>query len=152
MKLDKTDKKILLFLQNDSKMTTKELSLHLHLSSTAVYERIKKLEKNGVIEKYIALINKEKIEKSFVVFCMIKLVQHKQTYVNKFEKEVIKFDEVLECYNISGDYDYFLKVVVKNMQAYHNFLNDKLTTLDHISSAHSTFIMNEVKNTLAIQL
>lgn len=79
-------------------------------------------------------------------------MQHKQAYVKKFEKEVIKFDEVLECYNVSGDYDYFLKVVVKNMKAYHNFLNDKLTTLDHISSAHSTFIMNEVKNTLAIHL
>jgi len=110
------------------------------------------LERNGVIEKYIALINKEKIEKSFVVFCQIKLVQHKNTYVKKFEREVIKFNEVLECYNISGDYDYFLKVVVKNMDAYHNFLNDKLTTLDHISSAHSTFIMNEVKHTLAVNL
>ena len=152
MKLDKTDKKILFYLQNDSKITTKELSIYLNLSSTAVYERIKKLEKNGVIEKYVALINKEKIEKSFVVFCQIKLMQHKQACVRKFEKEVIKFDEVLECYNVSGDYDYFLKVVVKNMPAYHNFLNDKLTTLDHISSAHSTFIMNEVKRTLAIHL
>jgi len=152
MKFDNTDKKILFYLQNDSKMTTKALSIHLNLSSTAVYERIKKLEKNGVIEKYIVLINKEKVEKSFVVFCQIKLMQHKQTYVRRFEKEVIKFDEVLECYNVSGDYDYFLKVVVKNMEEYHNFLNDKLTTLDHISSAHSTFIMNEVKNTLAIHL
>ena len=152
MKLDKKDKKILFYLQKDSKMTTKELSIHLSLSSTAVYERIKKLEKNGVIERYVALINKGKIEKSFVVFCQIKLMQHKQTYVKKFEKEVIKFEEVLECYNVSGDYDYFLKVVVKNMEEYHNFLNDKLTTLDHISSAHSTFIMNEVKNTLAVHL
>ncbi|MCK4562535.1 MAG: Lrp/AsnC ligand binding domain-containing protein, partial [Flavobacteriaceae bacterium] len=66
--------------------------------------------------------------------------------------EVIKFEEVLECYNVSGDYDYFLKIVVKNMEEYHNFLNDKLTTLDHISSAHSTFIMNEVKNNFTIKL
>lgn len=133
-------------------MTTKELSHYLNLSATAVYERIKKLEKNDVIEKYVALINKEKIEKSFVVFCQIKLVQHKNAYVKKFEREVIKFEEVLECYNVSGDYDYFLKVIVKDMNAYHNFLNDKLTTLDHISSAHSTFIMNEVKNTMHLQL
>ncbi len=152
MIFDKIDKKLLHYLQKDSKMTTKALSVYLNLSATAVYERIKKLERNGVIEKYIALINKEKIEKSFVVFCQIKLVQHKNTYVKKFEREVIKFNEVLECYNISGDYDYFLKVVVKNMDAYHNFLNDKLTTLDHISSAHSTFIMNEVKHTLAVNL
>lgn len=152
MIFDKIDKKLLYYLQKDSKMTTKALSVYLNLSATAVYERIKKLERNGVIEKYIAIINKEKIEQSFVVFCQIKLVQHKNAYVKKFEREVIKFNEVLECYNISGDYDYFLKVVVKNMDAYHNFLNDKLTTLDHISSAHSTFIMNEVKHTLAINL
>ncbi len=152
MRFDEIDKKILLFLQKDSKITTKELSIYLNLSSTAVYERIKKLEKKGVIEKYVALINKEKVEKAFVVFCQIKLIQHKHAYVKKFEKEVIKFEEVLECYNVSGDYDYFLKIVVKNMEEYHNFLNDKLTTLDHISSAHSTFIMNEVKNNFTIKL
>ncbi|MCK4562482.1 MAG: Lrp/AsnC family transcriptional regulator [Flavobacteriaceae bacterium] len=152
MRFDEIDKKILFFLQKDSKITTKELSIYLNLSSTAVYERIKKLEKKGVIEKYVALINKEKVEKAFVVFCQIKLIQHKHAYVKKFEKEVIKFEEVLECYNVSGDYDYFLKIVVKNMEEYHNFLNDKLTTLDHISSAHSTFIMNEVKNNFTIKL
>ncbi len=152
MRFDEIDKKILFFLQKDSKITTKQLSIYLNLSSTAVYERIKKLEKNGIIEKYVALINKEKVEKAFVVFCQIKLIQHKHAYVKKFEKEVIKFEEVLECYNVSGDYDYFLKIVVKNMEEYHNFLNDKLTTLDHISSAHSTFIMNEVKNDFTIKL
>jgi len=151
MKIDKTDKKILSYLQKDSKITTKELSIYLNLSSTAVYERIKKLEKNGVIESYIALINKEKVEKAFVVFCQIKLIQHKHEFVMKFEREVIKFDEVLECYNVSGDYDYILKVTVKNMDAYHEFLNNKLTTLDHISSAHSTFILNVVKNTMVLK-
>ena len=151
MKIDKTDKKILSFLQKDSKITTKELSIYLNLSSTAVYERIKKLEKNGVIESYIAVINKEKVEKAFVVFCQIKLIQHKHEFVMKFEREVIKFDEVLECYNVSGDYDYILKVTVKNMNAYHEFLNNKLTTLDHISSAHSTFILNVVKNTMVLK-
>ncbi|NOQ92338.1 MAG: winged helix-turn-helix transcriptional regulator, partial [Flavobacteriaceae bacterium] len=91
MRFDEIDKKILFFLQKDSKITTKELSINLNLSSTAVYERIKKLEKKGVIEKYVALINKEKVEKAFVVFCQIKLIQHKHAYVKKFEKEVIKF-------------------------------------------------------------
>ncbi len=150
MDLDKTDKKILSFLQKDSKMTTKELSIYLDLSNTAIYERVKKLEKTGVIEKYVAIVNKEKVAKGFMVYCQIKLVQHKHEFVSKFEKEVIKFDEVLECYNISGDYDYILKIVVKNMKAYRDFLNNKLTSLDHISSAHSNFIINEVKNTLEI--
>ncbi len=150
MDFDKTDKKILSFLQKDSKMTTKELSIYLDLSNTAIYERIKKLEKAGVIEKYVAIVNKEKVAKGFMVYCQIKLVQHKHEFVSKFEKEVVKFDEVLECYNISGDYDYILKIVVKNMKAYRDFLNNKLTSLDHISSAHSNFIINEVKNTLEI--
>jgi len=150
MRLDNTDKKILSYLQKDSKITTKKLSVHLNLSSTAIYERIRKLEKQGVIEKYVAVINKQKIDKSFVVFCQIKLIQHKNEFVEKFEREVIKFDEVLECYNISGNYDYILKIIVKNMDEYHEFLNNKLTTLDHISSAHSNFIMNEVKNSLEV--
>jgi Lrp/AsnC family leucine-responsive transcriptional regulator len=152
MKLDTIDKKIILALQNDSKITTKMLSIQLNLSSTAVYERVRKLEKNGVIEKYVAVINKEKVDKSFVVFCQIKLIQHKHEYVIKFEREVIKFEEVLECFNVSGEYDYNLKIVVKDMKAYRKFLNDKLTTLDHISSTHSTFIINEVKNNTALML
>lgn len=150
MAFDNIDKRILDYLQKDSKITTKELSIHLSLSNTAVYERVKKLEKNGVIKSYVAIVDREKINKSFVVFCQIKLIQHKHEYVNKFEREVIKFDEVLECFNVSGEYDYILKIVVENMKAYHEFLNNKLTTLDHISSTHSTFILNEVKNTFSI--
>ncbi len=152
MKLDEVDKKLLKFLQKDSKLTTKALSLELNLSNTAIYERIKKMERNGVIQKYVALINQEKVGKGFIVFCQIKLLQHKHAYVVQFESDVIKFEEVIECYNVSGEYDYILKIVVKDMKAYRKFLNDKLTTLDHISSTHSTFIINEVKNTWEINL
>jgi Lrp/AsnC family leucine-responsive transcriptional regulator len=87
-----------------------------------------------------------------MVFCHIKLLEHRHEFLVKFEREVIKFDEVLECYNVSGDYDYLLKILVSDMQSYHNFLNDKLTFLDHIGSAHSTFIINEVKNTQVLNL
>ena len=148
--IDASDKKILSYLQKDSKITTKELSLYLNLSSTAVYERIKKMERNGVIEEYSIRLNKNLVEKGFVVFCQIKLKEHRHEYLVKFEREVIKFNEVLECYNVSGDYDYLLKITVADMKGYHNFLNDKLTYLDHIGSAHSTFIINEVKNTHVI--
>ena len=152
VKLDKTDRRILSFLQKDCKMTTKELSLHLGLSSTAIYERIKKLEKEGVISGYSAILDKSSAGRGFMVFCHIKLLQHRHEFVVKFEKEVIKFEEVLECYNVSGDYDYLLKVLVRDMEAYHNFINDKLTFLDHIGSAHSTFIINEVKSSHVIPL
>ena len=95
--LDNTDKKLINLLQQDSKQTTKQLSLQLNLSVTAVYERIKKLENQKVIEKYVAIINKNKIEKSFLVFCHIKLLQHSKEYVTTFEREVLKLEEVSEC-------------------------------------------------------
>lgn len=150
MILDITDKKLLVLLQTDSKKTTKELSLKLNLSVTAVYERIKKLEREGVVKNYVALVDKAKIEKGFVVFCHLKLIQHTKEFLTKFESEVVQLHEVLECHHVSGDYDYILKVVVKDMEAYREFLVTKLTTLQHIGSTHSTFMISEVKNSTVI--
>lgn len=150
MVFDNIDKKLLEYLQQDSKQTNKELSNKLNLSVTAVYERIKKLEKEGFIDRYVALVNKEKVDKAFVVFCHVKLVQHAQDYVIKFEQEVASLNEVLECYHISGDYDYLLKVIVKDMVAFREFMVKKLTTIDHIGSTHSMFMINEVKHATAI--
>ncbi|MFK2820914.1 Lrp/AsnC family transcriptional regulator [Flavobacteriaceae sp. LMIT009] len=150
MKFDAIDKNLLELLQEDCKQTNKELSNKLILSVTAVYERIKKLEKLGVINKYVALVNKEKVNKDFVAFCNIKLVKHSQDYVMKFEREIKRLSEVVECYHISGDYDYLLKVLVEDMEAYREFMVKKLTSIDHIGSTHSTFMINEVKHTTAI--
>ena len=88
----------------------------------------------------------------FVAFCNIKLVHHSKDYVIKFEKEVTKLKEVLECYHISGDYDYLLKVLVKDMEAFREFMVKKLTSIDHIGSTHSTFMISEVKHTTAFSL
>ncbi len=150
--LDTIDKKLINLLQQDSKQTTKQLSLQLNLSVTAVYERVKKLENQKVIEKYVAIVNKNKIEKSFLVFCHIKLMQHSKEYLNTFEYEVLKLEEVSECFHVSGDYDYILKVYVKDMDAYRNFVVTKLTAIKHIGSTHSTFAIEQVKNTTAIKL
>ena len=147
--MDAIDKKLLQLLQADTKKTTKELSLKLNLSVTAVYERIKKLEREGIIEKYVVLLNRNKINKGFVVFCHLKLLQHTKEFINQFEKEVVKLDEVLECFHVSGDYDYILKICVKDMEEYREFMVTKLTTLQHIGSTHSTFMIGEVKNTTA---
>lgn len=152
MTFDDIDKKLLTLLQHDSKPTNKELSNKLNLSVTAVYERIKKLEREGVISKYVALVKKQKVDKTFVAFCHIKLVQHTQDYVVKFEKEVTNLAEVLECYHISGDYDYLLKVIVKDMEAFREFMVKKLTSISHIGSTHSMFVINEVKHTTAINI
>lgn len=152
MTLDAIDKKLLKLLQEDSKRTTKELSLKLDLSVTAVYERIKKLEREKIIEKYVVLLDRNKIQKGFVVFCHLKLMQHTKEFISQFEKEVIKLTEVLECFHVSGDYDYILKICVENMEEYREFMVTKLTTLQHIGSTHSTFMIGEVKNTTAFVL
>ena len=152
MKLDAIDTKLLNLLQKDSKQTNKELSSKLDMSVTAVYERIKKLEKAGVIDKYVALVNKQSIGRAFVAFCHIKLVKHSQELVNQFEKEVVTIDEVLEAYHLSGDYDYLLKVHVKDMESYRKFMIEKLTNLNHIGSTHSMFMINEVKHTTALNI
>ena len=152
MKLDTIDRNLLELLQTDSKQTNKELSNKLDLSVTAVYERIKKLEKSGIIYKYVALVKKEKVNKGFVAFCHIKLVKHSQDYVMKFEEEVANLSEVLECYHISGDYDYLLKVLVEDMESFREFMVEKLTSISHIGSTHSMFMISEVKHTTAITI
>ena len=147
MQLDRTDRSILNILQEDAKITNKELSLRLNLSPTAIYERIKKLERNGFIEHYVALLNEARIERNFVVFCQIKLLQHAKDYLTTFEADIIALPEVLECYHISGDYDYLLKVAVKDMETFRSFMVTKLTTLQYIGSTHSSFAISEVKHT-----
>ena len=152
MELDKTDKKLLYFLQEDSKQTTKELANKLDLSVTAVYERIKKLEKQGVISKYVAIINRQKVERDFIVLCHVKLTQHKKEYVLQFEKEIMTLPEVTECFHVSGDYDYILKIGVANIKEYRSFIVNKLTVVKHIGSSHSAFVIGEVKSTTAVSI
>lgn len=149
--VDVKDKKLLVLLQNDAKKTTKQLAHELDLSVTAVFERIKKLEKQYIIKKYVALINPEKIQKNFIVLCHVKLVQHKKEYISQFEKEITQFPEVLECFHVSGDYDYILKICVRDIQEYREFMVSKLTNLQHIASTQSSFMIKEVKNSTVIE-
>lgn len=149
--LDTKDKKLLILLQNDAKKTTKQLAVDLDLSVTAVFERIKKLEKQQIIKGYVALLNQEKIQKDFIVLCQVKLVQHKKEYISQFEKEITQFSEVLECFHVSGDSDYILKICVKDIQEYREFMVSKLTNLQHIASTQSSFMIKEVKNSTVIE-
>ena len=150
--MDIIDKKLLTLLQIDSKSTTKELSSKLNLSVTAVYERIKKLEREGIISKYVTLLNRNKVDKSFVVFCHVKLIQHNKDLISQFEAEIVKLTEVLECFHVSGDYDYILKICIKDMEEYREFMVTKLTGIKHIGSTHSSFMIGEVKNTTVLEV
>ncbi|MFM9402798.1 Lrp/AsnC family transcriptional regulator [Myroides odoratimimus] len=145
--LDETDLKLLRILCNNSNLTTKEIALQVNLSATPVFERIKRLEKEGFIKKYIALIDAEKLNKGFIVFCNIKLKQHERFINNKFVEDIMLIDEVVECYNISGDFDFILKVYANDMKHYQDFVFNKLAMVDSIGSTHSSFVMREIKNT-----
>lgn len=149
---DEIDIKLLGMLQNNAKLTTKEYANNLSLSVTDVYERIKRLEKTGVITKYVALVDKKKINKSHVVICHVKLAQHNKEFLMQFEREVLKLKEVVDCYHISGDYDYILKIYVSDMEAYREFMVTKLTTIQHIGSTQSAFVIKELKNTTAVAI
>ncbi len=152
MKLDTIDKSILRNLQEDAHLTTKELSNRLNLSPTPVYERVRRLEKEGVIKGYVALVDREKIEKDLMVFCNIRLKEHAQEAGAKFVRDIVKLEEVMECYNISGEYDFMLKIVVKDMREYQSFLMNKLASLENIGSTHSTFVMSEIKSKTALEI
>lgn len=147
MRLDPNDFILLEALQTDAKQTNKQLALKLNLSVTAVYERIKKLERSGVIKDYVALLDREKIGLGFMVFCHVKLVQHAQKSLNEFENDVRGLDEVVECFHVSGAYDYLLKVLVKDMAHFRHFLVTKLTALKYIASTESSFVIEQVQNT-----
>jgi len=152
IQLDKTDKKLLDLLQQDAKMTTKQLAHHLGLSLTPVFERMKRLERNGVIEKYVAIINKEKVGKELIAFCNVSLKHHSHDVIREFEAEIVKFPEVLECHHIAGMYDYMLKIITRNMDTYHNFIYNKLASIENIGNVRSSFVMREIKTGTHIHL
>lgn len=143
--LDATDKELLRVLQNNSNYTTKELAEKLHLSTTPVYERQRRLEREGYIQKYVAILNKERLGKRLMVFCHVKLKQHERGMGEKFVQAVNALEEVMECYNISGEYDFMLKVVVEDMPRYQDFIMNKLTMIENIGSTQSVFVMGEIK-------
>lgn len=145
MTLDQIDKKLLQLLQQDAKQSIKVLATKVNLSTTAIYERIKNLERKGIIEHYTIVVNPTKVEKEFLSFCMIQLDRHSQQNLLEFEKKIKTLPEVLECFHVSGTYDYLLKIRVKNIAEYRSFMVDKLTDIPHIANTQSAFSINEVK-------
>lgn len=150
--LDKTDRKILELLQSDARLNTKEIAHRIGLSVTPTYERLKKIEKSGVIKSYVTLLNGEKAGKTLVAFCNVSLQLHSQPLIKKFETAMAKMEEVMECYHVAGTYDYLLKVVVNDMRNYQYFLTNKLAAIENIGQVHSSFVMTEIKHTTAFRL
>ncbi|WP_285008036.1 Lrp/AsnC family transcriptional regulator [Pedobacter faecalis] len=145
--LDEIDLMLLKIVANNAKHTNRELAAMVNLSPSPVFERMKRLETGGYIKKYIAILDAEKFNQGFIVFCNIKLKQHDKKIGHHFVTAIMDIEEVVECYNISGDYDFFLKVYAKDMKHYQDFVFNKLGSVESIGSTHSTFVMSEIKNT-----
>jgi Lrp/AsnC family leucine-responsive transcriptional regulator len=145
--LDETDLNIFRTLQENSNLTTKELAERVHLSSTPVFERLKRLQSDGYIKRYIAILDAEKLHFGFMVFCQVKLKQVNKQIAGDFTEAVNAMPEVVECYNTSGEFDYLLKIHVADMTVYRNFVLERLGTIDCVASLQSIFVMDEVKHT-----
>jgi len=151
-KLDTIDKKLLALLQSNSKTNIKEIAASLNLTKTPVYERVKRLEREGVIDKYVAVLALDKVENTMVVFCSVSMDSQKLEQIETFSQAIEKIPEVIECYLMGGANDFLLKVVVKDLQDYHRFSTEKLAALPNVSQIRSTFVLNEIKQSTVIPL
>ena len=127
--MDVIDKKIVSELQKNAKQNTKEIATKIGLSVTPTYERIKRLEKTGVIKQYVALVDREIIGKQIIAYCQITLFKHQKGLIDEFKQEMLRLTEVMECHHVSGNFDFLLKVAVNDMNSFQNFINDKLSVV-----------------------
>lgn len=149
--LDDTDKKILELLQNNAKLTIREIAAQLHLSTTPIFDRIKRLEKNQIIVKHVVLLDKTKIGKKLTCFVQISIKDHSLALVKEFTRKVTSFDEVMECYHISGDADYMIKVIVRDMDEYNDFLLSKMSKVPNIYRHKTQFALSCTKYSTAFK-
>lgn len=150
--LDKTDISILNILQKDAKSTHKEIAAQLSITTTPVYERIKKLERMGVITGYSARVDPAKVGQHMVAFCNVFLKEHATEFIGRFEDKIMQLDEVMECHHIAGDSDYLLKIMVKDMETYRDFMSNKLAAIEHIGRVQSSFVMKAIKHEHTLNL
>lgn len=144
---DKKDLLILKLLQQNARITVKEISQKIHLSTTPVHERIKRMEESGIIKQYATLVDNTKVKKSLMVICYVSLKQHGKNAGAKFIKVINEMNEVIECYSISGEFDFMLKVVCEDMNAYYDFHVNKLSEIENVGHVQSIFVMGIIKQT-----
>ena len=150
--IDTTDKKILRLLQDDSDISNADLSEHVGLSAAPCWRRVKRLEEKGIIKRRVAIIDPDSLGLEIVVFTTVKISTQAQHGLEDFEKRVVRFDEITECYTVSGGMDYILRVVTTDMRAYERFLRDHLLQLPNIAEVHSRFAVSQVKYTTGLPL
>ncbi|MEQ9218960.1 MAG: Lrp/AsnC family transcriptional regulator [Cyclobacteriaceae bacterium] len=145
--LDEIDKRILRIIQRDAKKTAKEISATLNLTVSPVYERIRRLEKYGYIKKYVAILDKKLINRSVTCLCQVSMRQHSEEFIEKFEVQVQKLDEVQECFHMAGEVDFVLKINIGSLEEYHDFVRYKLSKIENIRMLNTAFVLKEIKQT-----
>jgi DNA-binding Lrp family transcriptional regulator len=145
--LDTKDLQILKLLQQNARITVKEISEKMHLSTTPVHERIRRMEDTGVIKQYATLVDHTKVNKSMMAICYVSLKEHNKNAGTKFIKAILEMNEVMECYNISGEFDFMLKIMVENMDAYYDFHVNKLSQVENMGHLQTVFVMGIIKQT-----
>ena len=152
MKTDKLDKKIIGILQDDARISNVKLAEQVGISPPAMLERVKRLERSGIIRKYVALVDPEKVGKETFALVSVSLAIHQLQSIDGFTRQINKLDEVLECYHIAGSDDFMLKVAVKNIPDYEKFILEKLTRIKGVSKINTSFILSTVKYNTKIQI
>lgn len=145
--LDSKDFAILQLLQQNARITVKEIADKIHLSTTPVHERIKRMEASGVIKQYATLLDPAKVKKGLIAICYVRLKEHSKTAGTKFIKAILSMPEVVECYTISGEFDFMLKVMCEDMNGYHDFHVHKLSSIENMGHVQSVFVMGVIKQT-----
>lgn len=145
LQLDDKDILILQALQENGRLSIREVAARVNLSPTPTQERIRRLEKEGVIMHYGATLNPRKINKEVVVLCQVTLREHTKQAADEFRAHIVPLKEIVECYNIAGDYDYMLKIVTESIESYHIFLNHKLSEVPYIAQKNSIFVLDILK-------
>ncbi len=147
--MDRTDKKILNILQQNARVTNKELAKEMGLSTTPVFERVKKLEKQGYIQNYVALVDNKKVDRNLIAYLSVKLDKHSKGHLLNFKNSVSRLNEVMECYQIAGNADYVIKIALRDMDEYARFITEKISAIENINSIDVSFVLDEVKRQTA---
>ncbi|HMP94535.1 MAG TPA: Lrp/AsnC family transcriptional regulator [Phnomibacter sp.] len=148
--LDDRDLAILKLLQQNAHYTVRQIAAAINLSTTPVHDRIKRLEDLGVIKQYVTLLNAQLVNKGLKVICYVSLKQHSKQAGARFIEAILQMPEVVECYNISGEFDFMLKIVAQDMNSYYDFHVNRLGEIENIGHIQSVFVMGVIKETTAL--
>jgi Lrp/AsnC family leucine-responsive transcriptional regulator len=143
--LDETDIRILKLLQQNARLTGQEIGNKLHKTTTPINNRIRSLQERGFIKKYVAVLDHELLDLDFMTFTHVQLKDHSQQSLSTFESEIIKFPEVIECFHLTGDFDFILRVAVKDRHTYHDFLMNKIFGIMAVGKVETKLIMKAAK-------